>query len=311
MALHSVNKDFQARSLLGLGGWALSALLAMPSAGIGQSSIGSQVPPSGSRPPLTSSAEEHSTSTTSAPGEATIVVYRVKSFVGSALVPSIFINGDFLAKLQNPNYAVIKVPAGTVTVEAPSGKEAPWLRSDGNLVPFQYGVREDPSLQACAGVSFSRMRDDLYRKWLRGDHSPVKQEDIAVCKESLRQAVAMTSADAWNLKIKAPSQAVIDLCGLKPSPAMSYGYGSNQVSQTAGYDRAEVNRCWDGLRADLVLLNSTSVEGGPPTQVTVSAEAGKTYYVRWSFSPPKVVLKLVDEATGERDSRNLRPVDAR
>jgi uncharacterized SAM-binding protein YcdF (DUF218 family) len=49
-----------------------------------------------------------------APGKALVYVYRQGSMVGAGGYDRIFVNGEFLAALQNSKYAAREVPEGTV-----------------------------------------------------------------------------------------------------------------------------------------------------------------------------------------------------
>jgi hypothetical protein len=49
-------------------------------------------------------------------GKALVCIYRVGRFTGSASHDDLYINGTFLAKLLNGEYAFMEVPPGTVVV---------------------------------------------------------------------------------------------------------------------------------------------------------------------------------------------------
>src|ERR1051326_6359660 len=52
---------------------------------------------------------------TSSPSKATVYIYRYKQFVGSALAPSVYCDGNELARMENGRYFTVKLDPGKHT----------------------------------------------------------------------------------------------------------------------------------------------------------------------------------------------------
>lgn len=60
------------------------------------------------------------------PDQALLVFYRPNRFSGSALTPSVYVNGEQVARLDNGRYFSLRIPAGRYEVSS-SMKHAPLL----------------------------------------------------------------------------------------------------------------------------------------------------------------------------------------
>ncbi|HME59303.1 MAG TPA: DUF2846 domain-containing protein [Terracidiphilus sp.] len=67
-------------------------------------------------PPLAAAKDAPAVAPTPSAGKAMVCIYRVYRFTGSAAHDNLYVNGVFLAKLLNSEYACMEVSPGTVVV---------------------------------------------------------------------------------------------------------------------------------------------------------------------------------------------------
>jgi hypothetical protein len=204
--------------------------------------------------------------------EATVYVYRTGKTFGAALHARIFIGGDHQAILHLSNYLEAKVPQGKVFVAGtPSGNLA--------------------SVPECAGP-------DIQLAFVSGAPGEAQREDLTRCEGALREAIAAISAD---LRSNYPSTEVIHLCNLKVSAGMPWGY-----IHTVGYRREDAIKCQFEMRIFLRLLKGSLTW---PTRIAIDVEAGKTYYIMWSYTMRGGKLELMDSTTGAKDILKCHPAN--
>jgi hypothetical protein len=283
--------------------------------------------PQGSNPASTLAAP--------ASAKATIYVYRNGKGHGAAGLALIFVNGNFLAVLHHSNFAEREVPQGAAVVGAIlreigqadsvySGLSQyfpptlRWPKCGG--APRKPSCTWDASVQAPTNEDHGCARVD----WQRLDEA--RPEDVRICRAELSATSA--ALDNWldpNRKAnelflgmllptalggglladsmsgpKGDLRAWLQMCGSDPFPARS----SQQVDKIRsdlkrGDNSDDWSRCKnEAAAADLALQLKE--------RVRVEAEAGKTYYVKWSLTASGGKMELVDEAKGAKEVRGLR-----
>jgi hypothetical protein len=263
---------------------------------------------------------------------------------GGGVAPIVFVNNKFPAILRNSTYVEIDVPQGHVAVAATpplfSGPLAPTPsqtlpKSVAVLAPHLPPVLQwpkcgedlkkpnctwdhpaDPSetKRGCAAIDWSRLED-------------ARPEDRVLCYRELSStAIALDNwlypsakLDAMLVGLALPGSlgagvmanainmpggdysSWLQMCGLSPFPVRS----SQEVSSVSehmrhGEDSDDWNRCKNGVSAASLLLQVRQ-------RLAVEADAGKTYYFKWSRGK----MEMMDEATGTKQMHGLHPVKDR
>lgn len=288
------------RVSLGLRTLAISCALVFPSAGNGQAAQANQQPNDASKPQSATLAAGQSAALTPQTGEATIYVYRIGSMLGALARPTIFVNGDEVATLQNSRYALAKVPPGTANIAAaqiivlPDKIQVTDIKGDLVFIPgpnATFSTTASHVLSGCEGTNFVSLRSELVRLWVLGKQGPVQREDTTRCQASLREVLAAMAA---NFPHRLVPVKAMQTCYLHP-------FGTGEA-----YNAEEVNACYSQFSAALKLLAiDTAPAGRGPTRIAIPVEAGKAYYIRWSVSSRGGAIKPVDEKTGAKAVRKL------
>jgi len=118
-------------------------------------------------------------------GKALICIYRVYRFTGSATHDNLYVNGVFLARLLNSEYACTEVPPGTVVISGlPKMYYGSIIQSAGAaLNDARKKENERIRLEAMEGVAY-------YLKWTAGTMATdikVTLEDAAVGAKEMKK----------------------------------------------------------------------------------------------------------------------------
>jgi hypothetical protein len=295
------------------------------------------------QPAISQNASTTGQSTASSPAseKALIYVYREGSIIGLAGSPILFANNSFLAVLNNSRYAQIEMPPGTVVVgatisltqtQAPSvyvglGQYLPptlrWPRCAGN--PKKPSCSWDVSASSQVADDHGCAKVD----WQHVDNAD--PEDLALCGRELNSTSA--ALDNWldpvnksaailfgalipgaignnalSNALNLPGgdiKAWLQMCGPDPFPART----SQEVDKIKrdlkrGDTSDNWSRCSNQTAAADLMLQIKK-------RVRIEAEAGKTYYVKWSAaSASGGKMTLEDEVTGAKGIKGLHPVEA-
>ena len=267
--------------------------------------------------------------------KAFIYVYRQGSMLGAATHPLVFVNDVFLTVLKNSNYGEREVPPGTSIVAATGALEHTehnsvyialsqylppalrWPKCEGD--PRKPSCTWDATVQpsgkeghGCAQVN-----------WRQADTA--RSEDLELCRKELSSISA--ALDNWldpNRKSREfllgmllpptiGSGLIVDsmtgpkgdlstwlqACGVGPFPQRSpQAVDKIRTDLKLGDNSDDWSRCKNEVAAAYWILQLHE-------SVRIEAEAGKTYYVRWSVSSSGGNLKLEDEATGAKQLKGL------
>ena len=224
----------------------------------------------------TSGAPAPSATASPAPGKALIYIYRPKHFVAGLATPNIFVNRDYFSFLQNGTYAPREVTAGEVALSG----EMPGV---GPMYPPPAGL-----------VSTADCKVD----WLRLGQA--RSEDVNRCVEELKRTKTALNQFLGASELIEPDPRV-QRCSHRPN------FGTNKLGQPVDYwQRWEVTGCLAAVEGAIAWLT----DAVPMDRLRFNAEAGKTYYVRWTFAfrrhPRPGLFELVDAATGVKESKDLK-----
>lgn len=111
-------------------------------------------------------------------GTATLVFYRPKRFVGSGLTPSVYFDGEEIARLDNGRYFVMQVPAGSHKLQSSMKADpTPIELKDGQLQFLEMvilsgnwrgGGRLIPTGETDARDAVKKLKP-LDKKWAKAD----------------------------------------------------------------------------------------------------------------------------------------------
>ena len=216
-------------------------------------------------------------------GTALIYVYRTRQFAGGLVTPVIFMNRDYFFVLRDGTYAPREVPPGTVAVTGAAPNAPQYRGNPASFYPPPWGLF---SLADCP-VDWMHLGE-------------ARSEDVARCVSDLNDTKTAL------LQFLAASELV------EPDPRVKRcshlpNIRTNKLGQQVDYwQRGEVTDCLAGVESALAWLTDTV----PVDRLQFQVEAGKTYYVRWSFSwrhhPRPGLFELVDGATGAKETKDLR-----
>jgi len=236
----------------------------------------------------TPSATEHSAASRQPAGEAVVYVYR-EGMYGAGVHPAVFVNDDFLVELHHSNYARRVVPPGTVVVTASQYYAgAPVVRGWYDSA-FQFPSPNGPwaSLPGCKGLDVLRLGE-------------VARTDVMRCETDLHEAEAAIGkafAEGIGKEGFRHPEALEQLCRLKRSR-----HEERDRKEIVWIDAKELEGCRAEMRAALAIVDRTYVK----VRTEFQAQAGTAYYVKW-FVATKGRMELVDEATGAKAVRGLKP----
>jgi hypothetical protein len=262
---------------------------------------------------------------------AVIYVYRQRHISAAGEHPLIIVNFDALAQLHNSNYARRTVPPGLVIV----GASPLYIgEGDGVTVPgtplgarpvisplpgfgLPQFLRPGPpqSFRECAGLDALRL----------GEAKQLQLVDVARCIAALEGAEGVVARILSQGDFSGKNADELKrLCDIDPS------YGSRAGDAGNPFDRQQVEHCSGEMRRELLalspLVSSHGVYKGDGESstltldqvrtaiyagVAIRAEAGKTYYVRYSISLSSIRLELMDEATGAKEMKGMHPAKER
>ena len=235
--------------------------------------------PPGSLPAARPSSQDSTATSTSpvpAAPQALIFVYRQGHMGGAWQHALVFINREVVAELHNSNYTQHSVPPGTVTVSASFAYLGSIKKRGGS------GSELPQSVPECVGLDVLRL----------GDANMV---DIQRCGRALEDAgVRLAEILAHGPEIRDP-EPLRTLCHIAPS------YGTRHGASIYLFDQRAVEQCRNDMLTAFTALYRI-VAG-----VVIKAEAGRTYYVKWSVSGFVGKLQVVDAATGAKEMKKLHP----
>jgi hypothetical protein len=241
--------------------------------------------------------------------------------VGAVGHPYIFINDKFLAVMKNSNFAKSEVPPGTVVVAATvamteSERDYSYLRQSLPPVLLWPKCEGDDKKTTCGwdATSQSPEKEDHGCGKVDWRHvEDARKEDLLMCRRELFNTAA--SIDHWlhphakaaaialgmlipgstgnvilanGINMKTGNTSWLQMCSPNPFPQPS-------SSPEAARD---LENCEGRVEAAFKLVQVHVF-------LRIEAEAGKTYYVKWSVSSSGGKLTLENEATGEKEARKL------
>lgn len=200
-------------------------------------------------------------------GKARVYVYRLGRRDGTPLRFKVFVDGNFLAELDNSNYTTFQVSPGGVAIAA-SG------------FGLGHRIEIDPGpwtlLPACAGVTWSPA-------YLSRVLNQTQLAEFANCQSALR---SFSEELRPALRAGHTDGKVVQLCNLRTSVG----------PLGPEYDGLALKFCYEKV---LIAFD--------PLRVQINVIADQSYYVRWAIAPRGNTFTLVDAATGAKEIRGLKP----
>jgi hypothetical protein len=312
MILLTFNRIRQTKRIFAVGILAICIALWFVPVGHGQTDQTSQGPDRANKTlPANGDQVQFQTSPQSA-GEATIYVYRGRrpgfgTLQGLDRYAAVFVSGNHYATLDPFTYMQAKVPQGKVFVVGPGSMfivRGRNVNEEFRSYIFNHGLplTTGPwaSLPECSGLDLRRAL------FVSGAPVEAQRVDSTPCEGALQRAIARIEP---SLTGSAPSKEATWLCGLRYYSAVSHADSRGFYSATAGYSREEVASCKTQMSIALAILKGSF----PVSRIAIDVEAGKTYYVKWSYSLAQGSeagqLELMDTTIGAKDIRKCRPAE--
>jgi hypothetical protein len=223
--------------------------------------------------------------------------------VGAIGKPLIFVNDSFSVELHNSNYRQIDMPQGGADITA--------------TVPLAIGTPTftkyviDPADARCGELNWRHLTTE-------------PQQHLDSCNAVLTQvrpALKEIKSDEDALREIQHPDPRLSVCGNHDNIRDSIQWGPVHAAQ-ASYEPVMANegkvldmlRLWlfncevtETISSDYVLQATRFPQYFHHDVLHLSLEAGKSYYIRWSVTSSGGALRLVDEATGQKDIRKLEP----
>ena len=195
-------------------------------------------------------------------------------------IPDFLVNGEpilfSITSKGKSGFAEVSVPNGRVLV-----------------LPGNYSFPKLDRLDECKGLN-------LYRIEVWGLSGEEERTRLEHCTSALIGSIMTTSTALLN---NTPTEDVIQLCGL-------HVVGSS--GNTVYYSKQEVASCQNTLTSDHDILSDIDPQTGylrSVPRVDFVAEAGKTYYLRYSATKAGLKLEIVDATTAVAETSKLRHFD--
>jgi hypothetical protein len=194
--------------------------------------------------------------------------------------PVIFINDYLLAQMHAANYTSVQIPQGPVVITATFAYDGQ-LSIPSPAVPATAGSWA--ALPGCVGLDWRRL-------------AAASPSDITLCQKGL---AGLYSECAPTVSY---SGCALPGCVLIKTTRVPACYSSLNGSADAPFLLSIAAQERDALANGLPHPHS----GNLHLQLRIEAEAGKTYYVKWSVSTSGGKMELVDTANGEKEIRGLK-----
>jgi hypothetical protein len=227
---------------------------------------------------LLTGGASHAQKFTAAPkpsaGKALIYIYRQGGMLGALGQPVIFINDYLLAQFRTSNYTSVEVPQGSAAITAT-------FAFQGHLgLPEPIGAWAQ--LPGCVGLDWRRL-------------AAAPPADISLCQGGLAELFARCSPKVTYSGCALPG------CVLIKTTHVPACFSSLNGSADAPFLLGMAPQLQNALASGLPQKPS----GNLHLQLRIEAEAGNTYYVKWSVSTSGGKMNLVDAAIGEKEIRGL------
>lgn len=210
------------------------------------------------------------------PGNALVIIYREGGMYGEGVSPIIFFNDYLVGAMDLATYAPVEVSQGSGVITA---THAEWKLQ--LIVPSASGSWA--WLPGCRGLDWWRL-------------AAAPPADVTLCQEGLARLVGECAPSAtW----KSVGTYRVRETNVPACNSNLNGSGS------APYLLALAPELRNALGSGIIPPNP----GGSlhlHTQLRIEAEAGKTYYVKWSVTVSGGKMKLMEAATGEKEIRKLK-----
>jgi len=266
--------------------FALSCAFRLEPVGHGQTVQASQEPEAVSNPIPRSDTKDQVAAQAPSAVNATVYVYRPGQGFGAGWHASIYVNSNHFAELHLRNYTEVQVPQGKVYVAG--------ITPNNPFFPLPFPLGRLASLSGCAAL-------DMQLEFVSGAPAASRLPETVKCEEASRGAMAMIEA---SLASSGPSEEAIQLCGLQVIQGGFSSGGGSYTTWSTGYRRSDLQYCQ--LRIGKVLSVLTGTYPAPaPFRLAFNAEAGQTYYVKYSYTIPGGKLELVNSATGAKNVHKL------
>ncbi len=186
--------------------------------------------------------------------------------------PVLFVNDYLLAQLQTSNYTYMEVPKGSVVVTAT-------FAFQGHLA-FPTPTGDWAKLPGCAGLDWRRL-------------AAASPTDVSGCRDGLAELFSRCSPKVTFSGCALPG------CVLIKTTHVPACFSSLAGSADAPFLLSMAPQLRNALTNGLPHKST----GNLHLQLAIEAEAGKTYYIKWSVSTSGGKMSLVDVTAGEKGIR--------